>query len=321
MDPPPADEAGRPNGRGAPSSASASARWHELVHMADRINEAAGSGSAVHGHPRRRAGKHRAGLPLRSPETVQAILEIVRLRKAVHCASVRRIADPPARQPSRRPRISRRYLERRRRRRYVDAAAELLHEFGREGPTVTNLVRLAGTARGSFYEVFDSAEDCIAYGIAVAADELFATLAAQDGGGEWTAELHEAVAGFYGAAAAGPILAELFLIHSAAARRPPPAAGLGGGVPRGGDHLAGEAPRPRRGRDLARREPRRGGVGRRLLSRPRGGRSDPHRSSRGAAAVLIGRRRRRPARTPPGPAPWGDTNPGRRRLIAAPPRE
>jgi AcrR family transcriptional regulator len=120
--------------------------------------------------------------------------------------------------PSRRPQISREYIERYRRRRYVDAAAELLHEFGRDGPTVTNIVRLAGTARNSFYEVFRSGEDCIGYGIGVAVEELFATLAAQDGEGEWLEELHEAIAGFYAAVAAEPILAELFLVHSAASR-------------------------------------------------------------------------------------------------------
>jgi AcrR family transcriptional regulator len=86
---------------------------------------------------------------------------------------------------SRRPRISRDYLGTNRRGRYLDALAELLHEFGREGATVTNVVRLAGTARNSFYEVFGGIEDLIAYGIGVSVDELFANLAAQDGKGDW----------------------------------------------------------------------------------------------------------------------------------------
>lgn len=128
------------------------------------------------------------------------------------------MADPSGTEPQRRPQISREFLEQHRRRRYVDAAAELLHEFGREGPTVTNLVRLAGTARNSFYEVFGGAEDCIAYGIGLAAAELFAALAATDGEGEWAAELHQAIAGFYAAVAARPLLAELYLIHAAGSR-------------------------------------------------------------------------------------------------------
>jgi AcrR family transcriptional regulator len=130
---------------------------------------------------------------------------------------VGRVPGPPTKElPTRRPRISRDFLEDYRRRRYVDATAELLHEFGRQGPSVTNIVRLAGTARNSFYEVFSGAEDCIAYGIDLAATDLFATLEAQDGEGEWTDEVGEAIAGFYGAVAAEPVLAELFLIHSAA---------------------------------------------------------------------------------------------------------
>jgi AcrR family transcriptional regulator len=129
------------------------------------------------------------------------------------------MSAPPVTQPSsRRPQISREFLEEHRRRRYVEATAELLHEFGREGPTVTNIVRLAGTARNSFYEVFRSAEDCIGYGIAVAAQELLAPLGSEDGEGEWTTEVHAAISGFYGVVAADPILAELCLVHSAASR-------------------------------------------------------------------------------------------------------
>jgi AcrR family transcriptional regulator len=129
------------------------------------------------------------------------------------------VADPPRSETfARRPRISREYLEQHRRRRYVDAAAELLHEFGREGPSVTNIVRLAGTARNSFYEVFGSGEDCIAYGIGVAVEEMFAATGSVDGDGDWPAEVDHAISSFYGAVAANPVLAELFLIHSAASR-------------------------------------------------------------------------------------------------------
>jgi AcrR family transcriptional regulator len=145
--------------------------------------------------------------------------------------------DSPPRAPAplpRRPQISREYLEDHRRRRYVDAAVELLHEFGREGPTVTNLVRLAGTARNSFYEVFRSAEDCIAYGVGLAAEEMFTDLGAQDGEGEWLAEVAAAVSGFYAAVAAQPLRAELLLVHSPGCR---PAAGREA-LPHGIDRFA-----------------------------------------------------------------------------------
>jgi AcrR family transcriptional regulator len=123
-----------------------------------------------------------------------------------------------AKPPSRRPAISREFLENHRRRRYVDATAELLHEFGRQGATVSNIVRLAGTARNSYYEVFGGTEDCIAYAIGVAVGELLPTLAEQDGRGEWSAEVHAAISAFYAAVAAEPLLAEVFLIHAPASR-------------------------------------------------------------------------------------------------------
>jgi AcrR family transcriptional regulator len=134
-------------------------------------------------------------------------------------AGVRRVAATSRPEPpDRRPRISREYLEEYRRRRYVDAVAELLHEFGRAGASVIDIVRLAGTARNSFYEVFVNAEDCIAYGIGVAVTEVFEVVDGQDGAGEWVADVERAIAGFYGVVAAEPLLAELFLIHAAASR-------------------------------------------------------------------------------------------------------
>lgn len=121
-------------------------------------------------------------------------------------------------QPAHRPKISREFIENHRRRRCVEAAAELLHEFGRPGLTSTNIVRLAGTARSSFYEVFTGVEDCLTYAIDLAQTELFASLERQGGEGDWRAEVHEAIDGFYGAVTADPLLAELFLVHSPASR-------------------------------------------------------------------------------------------------------
>lgn len=124
---------------------------------------------------------------------------------AVHSAS---------RTPTRRPRVSRAFIEMHRRRRYVDATAEILHEFGRRGVTTVNVIRLAGGARNTFYEVFRSIDDCIAYGIGLAEAELFGHLDELTGEDDWPAELDRAISGFYEAVAAQPMLAELFLVHS-----------------------------------------------------------------------------------------------------------
>jgi AcrR family transcriptional regulator len=122
---------------------------------------------------------------------------------------------------ARRPRISEDFVEIHRRRRYVEAAAEILHEFGRPGLTATNVVRLAGGSRGSFYQTFEGVEGCLACGIRLAEGELFAGMPGMpDDSGEkdWLAEVYEAISCFFEAVVSRPLLAELFLIHSAAAR-------------------------------------------------------------------------------------------------------
>jgi AcrR family transcriptional regulator len=124
----------------------------------------------------------------------------------------------PAAQPSTRPRISREFIEEHRRRRYVEATAEILHEFGRDGLSVSAVVRLARTARNSFYETFAGIEDCVGYGIDMGEAEAFAGLEQLDGEGDWHAELDQGIAGFFERVAAQPLLAELFLVHSGGSR-------------------------------------------------------------------------------------------------------
>jgi AcrR family transcriptional regulator len=143
----------------------------------------------------------------------------VHFSKRSACVTVAAVPTrSPVRTPSARPRISREFLDAHRRRRYVEATAEILHEFGRRGATTTNVVSLAGGSRNSFYEVFGSVEDCIAYGIALADAELFEGLDRLGGEDDWLAEVHSAVTAFYEAVASRPLLGSLFLIHSAASR-------------------------------------------------------------------------------------------------------
>jgi AcrR family transcriptional regulator len=124
------------------------------------------------------------------------------------------MAVEPAVRASPRPRVSQEFVEGHRRRRFVDATAEILHEFGRGGLSVTAVVRLARTARNSFYDSFAGIEECIGYGIEVAEAELFAGLDELSGDGDWRAELDEGIGGFFAAVAAGPLLAELYLVHA-----------------------------------------------------------------------------------------------------------
>jgi AcrR family transcriptional regulator len=119
-----------------------------------------------------------------------------------------------ARAPSMRPMISREFVERERRRRFVVAAADLTHERGVGGVTVSLLVKRAGTARNTFYDLFTSQEDCLRYGIGEAHRRLLAPVREAEGGSEWVLEVRDAIAGFYGQVAAEPNLASLLLIHS-----------------------------------------------------------------------------------------------------------
>jgi AcrR family transcriptional regulator len=115
---------------------------------------------------------------------------------------------------SSRPTISRDFLERERRRRFVAVAAEIAHEVGLGGVTASLICRRARSAKNTFYELFDSAADCLRYGVVEAEEQVFAPVREQPGDGEWIEEVEAAVAGLYGVVAAEPLLAELLLVHS-----------------------------------------------------------------------------------------------------------
>lgn len=121
----------------------------------------------------------------------------------------------------RRPEISREFVESHRRQRFVRAAATIAHEEGVRAITATNLCQVARTARNSFYDVFPNVNACLAYGVAEAFEHLFSPLREADGTGEWLREVDAAIAGLYAAAAAEPLLAELFLVHSFGVRVEP----------------------------------------------------------------------------------------------------
>jgi AcrR family transcriptional regulator len=116
--------------------------------------------------------------------------------------------------PAVRPTISRDFLERERRRRFVAVAAEIAHEAGLGGVTASLICRRARSAKNTFYELFDSAADCLRYGVNETEQMLFAPVREQAGGGEWLEEVEAAIIGLYEAAAAEPVLAELLLVHS-----------------------------------------------------------------------------------------------------------
>jgi AcrR family transcriptional regulator len=115
----------------------------------------------------------------------------------------------------RRPALPREFLEASRRRRFACAVAEIVHESGVHAVTVTRICRTARSARNTFYDHFENVNDCLRYAVGEGFDHLFAPVrevGEQDD--DWLLGVERAITGFYAAAAADPLLAELLLIHS-----------------------------------------------------------------------------------------------------------
>jgi AcrR family transcriptional regulator len=113
----------------------------------------------------------------------------------------------------RRPDLAREFIEAARRRSFALAAAEVAHEFGIHAVTVSFVCQVAGSARNTFYDHFANVGECLRHGVREAFELLFMPFR-EVGDGEWLEEVERAIAGFYGAAAREPMLAELLLVHS-----------------------------------------------------------------------------------------------------------
>jgi AcrR family transcriptional regulator len=121
----------------------------------------------------------------------------------------------------RRPELSREFIALHRRRRFAVAAAEVAHESGLGGISVATLVALAGTARNTFYAVFENTNDCLCFALADAYERLFESVRVEPGEGPWLTELETAISGLYQAVAEDSLAAELFLLHSFGVSQPP----------------------------------------------------------------------------------------------------
>jgi hypothetical protein len=106
------------------------------------------------------------------------------------------------------------WIEAERRASFIRTAAALARDLGPGGVEASEICRLTGSEEPDFYELFDSAPDCLRQGIDDAHDRLLAPIRAADGRGEWLPETAWALAGFYAAIVADPLSAELALVHS-----------------------------------------------------------------------------------------------------------
>lgn len=114
----------------------------------------------------------------------------------------------------RRPDLPREFIEASRRRAFARAVAEIVHECGASAVTVAQICRTARSTRNTFYGLFENVNDCLRYAIGEGFDHLFAPLRELGEQDDWLLEVDRAITGFYVAAAAEPLLAELLLVHS-----------------------------------------------------------------------------------------------------------
>ncbi len=138
-------------------------------------------------------------------------------------ASRRRPDLPPPKVKKIRPRsgLSRAEVTADQRRRLLDGLAVALAYHGYEDTKITDIVELAGVSRPTFYEHFESKEDCFAAAYADGVGRLEAAVAAAVGGErEPVTALSLALASGLGFLAAEPALAHLLLVEAMAAARP-----------------------------------------------------------------------------------------------------
>jgi AcrR family transcriptional regulator len=108
------------------------------------------------------------------------------------------------------------YVERHQRQRMVVAVAELAHEKGLAGVTVSGLTARARISRKTFYEYFANLDECLDYAGEEAAAYLLESPGAMGPGQSADERIAAGVDALLGAVAAEPNLAELALVHAPA---------------------------------------------------------------------------------------------------------
>jgi AcrR family transcriptional regulator len=107
------------------------------------------------------------------------------------------------------------------RRRILDGLAASLVYHGYEDTKITDIVELAGVSRPTFYEYFESKDQCFAAAYGDGVERLVAAVEPAAQGGEgWDARLSAGLSAGLDFLAAAPPLAHLLLVEALAASRP-----------------------------------------------------------------------------------------------------
>jgi AcrR family transcriptional regulator len=124
-----------------------------------------------------------------------------------------------ARAGSSRPEISREFIAVHKRRRIMDAIAELSAEQGYEATRIGDIVRRAGVARKTLYDNFDGKEEVFLSAFDAAFEELRGRVeeACAAAEGDWDERLGAGLAVFLGFVAEKPALARMCMIEALSA--------------------------------------------------------------------------------------------------------
>jgi AcrR family transcriptional regulator len=112
--------------------------------------------------------------------------------------------------------LPRDYVDQYQRRRLVVAVAELAHEQGLAGVTVTGVVSRARISRKTFYDYFGNRDECVEYASQQAVSCIFGPIGQVEPEQSADQRIVAGVEALVGAVAAEPNLAELALIHAPA---------------------------------------------------------------------------------------------------------
>ncbi|HEX6753542.1 MAG TPA: helix-turn-helix domain-containing protein [Solirubrobacterales bacterium] len=127
--------------------------------------------------------------------------------------------SPQARARSTRPEISREFIAGHKRRRIMDATAELTAEKGYDATKIGDIVRSAGVARKTLYDNFEGKEEVFLATFDAAVEETVRRIDEACAGveGSWDERLEAGLAAFLGYVAERPVLARMCMIEALSA--------------------------------------------------------------------------------------------------------
>ncbi len=120
---------------------------------------------------------------------------------------------------SRRPALPREFIAKHKRRRIMDALAQLTAEQGYEATKISDVVKRAGVARKTLYDNFEGKEEVFFAAFDAARDEVVERIEAScaEVGGGWQETVEAGLAAFLGYVAENPSLARMCMVEALSA--------------------------------------------------------------------------------------------------------